>query len=253
VTRIGIRAAPGRARLTLTQGPLSPRVLSVTENGARVALVATQALLLGGDHIAIDIDVGPGARLEIVETAGTVAYDAAGMPSWWTVTMSVADDGLLLWPGEPFVVAQGANVHRRTTIDLGARSAACLRETLVLGRTGETGGAVRSTMTARQHGELLLVEDLDLRDAAVRSLPGILSTARVIDSVCLLGVTAPDDPTLPAGSRFDLDRPGALARSLGSSLAESPMTQVSDAWAAAAGCRHGAGSLAVGNPAAITP
>jgi len=78
VTRIGVHAADGRARLTLTQGPISPRILRVTDNGARIGLVATQALLLGGDHVQLDIEVGPGAWLELVETAGTVAYDADG-------------------------------------------------------------------------------------------------------------------------------------------------------------------------------
>ena len=78
MTRIGVQAAPGRARLTLTGGPIGPRVLRVAENGARIGLVATTALLLGGDHIDIEIDVGPGAWLELVETAGTVAYDADG-------------------------------------------------------------------------------------------------------------------------------------------------------------------------------
>ncbi len=41
VTRIGVQAAPGRARLTLTGGPISPRLLRVAEDGARIGLVAT--------------------------------------------------------------------------------------------------------------------------------------------------------------------------------------------------------------------
>jgi urease accessory protein len=83
VTRIGVEAAQGRARLTLTGGALAPRVIRVDESGARIGLVATEALLLGGDHIDIEIDVGPGAWLELVETAGTVAYDAGHVQSSW--------------------------------------------------------------------------------------------------------------------------------------------------------------------------
>ena len=230
MTRIGIRADADRARLTFTQGLLSPRVLAVGPDSARVALVATTALLLGGDEVNLEIDVGPGARLEIVETAGTVVYDAAGAPSWWRVRITVADGGVLMWPGEPFVVASGANVLRHTSIDLGAGAATCLRETLVLGRTGEIGGAVRSQLTARRCGELLLVEDLDLTDAGLRSRPGMLGSARVIDTVCLLGVVAPELPTMTTGVRFDLDGPGAVARSLSSTLADSPLAQVSTAW-----------------------
>jgi len=66
VTRIGVHAEQGRARLTLTEGPVSPRVLRVADNGARIGLVATQALLLGGDHVRLDVEVGPGAWLELV-------------------------------------------------------------------------------------------------------------------------------------------------------------------------------------------
>ena len=240
MTRIGVHAADGRARLALTQGPISPRILRVTGTGARIGLVATQALLLGGDHVQLDIEVGPGAWLELVETAGTVAYDADGAPSWWRVGIRVADGGVLIWAGEPFVVSQGANVTRGTTIDLGVGAVACIRETLVLGRSAETGGAIRSTMSARRtpgHNEPprdLLREDLDLTDPTLRALPGLLGAARVIDTVSLLGMRAPTEPAVAAGQRFDLDGPGSLARSLTTTFAASGLSTIMTSWANAA-------------------
>ena len=234
MTRIAIRTAAGRARLTLTgDGPLAPRLLQVEENGARVGLVATSALLLGGDHVEIDVEVGPGAWLEIVETAGTVAYDAAGAPSSWQVRIRIADGGLLIWHAEPFVVSRGANVRRSTEIHLAEHAVACLRESLVLGRTGETGGAVRSTLSAWHLQRPLLAEDLDLTQPE-RGLPGIIGSARVLDTVSLLGMRAPDVPELPPGLRFELDQPGTLARCLTSGLALSPLSAVATGWAAAA-------------------
>jgi urease accessory protein len=234
VTRIGVEAAQGRARLTLTGGALAPRVIRVDESGARIGLVATEALLLGGDHIDIEIDVGPGAWLELVETAGTVAYDAGHVQSSWTVRIRIGDGGVLVWVGEPFVISQGANVRRQTTIDLTERAVACLRETLVLGRTGEIGGAIRSRMSVRHAGRQLLAEDLDLTDPEVRQLPGLIGTTRVIDTVSLLGMRPPAIPELPAGRRFDLDGPGSLARSLGTTLSASPIGPVLTAWRNAA-------------------
>ncbi len=75
----------------------------------------------------------------------------------------------------------------------GAGAVACLRETLVLGRTGETGGAIRSTLSvARRATRLLLVEDLDLTDPGTTSLPGLIGAARVLDTVALLGMQRPD-------------------------------------------------------------
>ena len=240
MTRIGVQVAPGRARLALTGGPNSPRVIAGSEGGARVGLVATTALLLGGDHVEIEIDVGPGAWLELIETAGTVAYDADGLTSSWTVSIRVADGGLLIWSGEPFVVARGANVRRDTSIELGTGAAAGLRETLVLGRTGETGGALRSTLSVRQHDpaaqrhQQLLMEDLDLTDADVRSLPGLIGGARVLDTVVLLGINAPKTPELNPGNRFELDGAGTIARFLTTTFAASPLAAISAAWQMAA-------------------
>jgi urease accessory protein len=231
VTRIGVRAAPGRAKLDLTQGPISPRVLQVTDSGARVGLVATVALLLGGDHLEIDISVGPGAWLEIVETAGTVAYDAGGVASSWTVRAQLAENAVLIWLGEPFVVAQGANVRRSTSIELAEGAVACLRETLVLGRTGETGGTVRSRMSVGIAGATLLLEDLEL--GAHRGLPGVIGAARVVDSLALLGTRAPADPEMLTGNRFELDGPGTIARHLGMSAASSPVGPIGAAWRSA--------------------
>jgi urease accessory protein len=231
VTRIGIRATPGRARLDLTQGPISPRVLQVTDSGARIGLVATVALLLGDDHLEIDISVGPGARLEIVETAGTVAYDAGGVASSWTVRAQLAERAVLIWLGEPFVVAQGANVRRSTSIELADGAVACLRETLVLGRTGETGGNVRSRMSVDVDGAPLLVEDLQL--GVDRALPGVIGAARVVDSLALLGTRAPAGPEMLTGNRFELDGPGTIARHLGMSAASSPIGPISAAWGSA--------------------
>jgi|GEM_PF-531236 len=230
LTRIGVHKAPGRARLNLVAGPISPRVISCTATGARVALVATTALLLGGDHIEIGIDVGPGAWLDIVEIAGTVAYDAGGIASSWTVRARVADGAALIWVAEPFVVAGGANTLRSTVIDLDERAVAYVRETVVLGRIGEAGGAVRSRLTVTQAARPVLVEDMDLREVGTRSLPGILGAARVIDTVGLFGARAPADPAVPAGCRFELDGPGTLARALTSQVDRSPLSSVASAW-----------------------
>ena len=230
LTRIGVHKAPGRARLNLVAGPISPRVISCTATGARVALVATTALLLGGDHIEIGIDIGPGAWLDIVEIAGTVAYDAGGIASSWTVRARVADGAALIWAAEPFVVAGGANTLRSTVIDLDDRAVAYVRETAVLGRTGEAGGAVRSRLTVTQAARPVLVEDMDLREVGTRSLPGILGAARVIDTVGLFGARAPADPAVPAGCRFELDGPGTVARVLTSQVDRSPLHSVAGAW-----------------------
>lgn len=230
MTLIAVDPAPGRARVTHTPGPVVARVQRVDADGARVALVATTALLLGGDHVEFDVRVGPGGWLDVVETAGTVAYDAQGAPSSWTVRARVAAGGRLTWSGEPFVIADGANVHRVTDIELAAGATACLRETLVFGRVGEVGGALRSGTRARLDGADLLVEDLELPDAASRRRPGLLGGCRVIDTVLLLGAPAAPVPALPTGTRYDLAGPGTLARVLAADTDRSGLDPVWRNW-----------------------
>ncbi|HEY5882036.1 MAG TPA: urease accessory protein UreD [Nakamurella sp.] len=230
MTVIAVDPAPGRARVRHTPGPVAARVQRVDERGARVALVATTALLLGGDHVEFDVRVGPGAWLDIVETAGTVAYDAPGAASGWTVRADVAEGGTLTWSGEPFVIADGANVVRATTIDLAAGASACLRETLVFGRAGEAGGALRATTRVRRTGAELLVEDLDLPDSDARRAPGLLGPFRVIDTVLRLGTRAPESPALPVGTRYELAGPGTVARVLDTDTDRSGLDAVWRDW-----------------------
>ena len=184
-------------------------------------MVATGALLLGGDDVVIDLEVGAGAWLEIVETAGTVAYDAAGRASSWTVRARVDAGATLVWDGLPFVVADGAEVARRTELVLDRDARVLLRETLVLGRSGERGGTVRSHTVATHETRPLLVEDLDL-SPGVRMLPGMLGSHRVVDSVLALGWRPDGAVTVGDGAyRFDLDGPGVMVRWLGGELHRS--------------------------------
>ena len=74
----------------------------------RLALVATQALLLAGDHVRIEVVVHGPVQLDLVETAGTVAYDMRGGSASWEVDVVLRNGARLTWDGEPFVVAAGA-------------------------------------------------------------------------------------------------------------------------------------------------
>jgi len=227
VTSIAVAAATGRAELTVAAGDFSPRVIRIDGTGAQVALVATKALLLGGDHVRIDLTVGPGAWLDVLETTGTVAYDGDDVPSSWTVRAHVGEGGRLSWQGEPFVVAHGANVLRDTRIDLAAGAVVCVREVLVLGRSGERAGAMRTRSRILLDGEPVLVEDLDL--SGERELPGIVGDIRVLDTVTMVGVR-PEPPTLPSGDYFELAGPGAVARQLLTQAHLSGMSEVHRAW-----------------------
>ena len=230
MTFVGIRAGSGsRPELTLESSHLSPRTLRTSADGARIALVGTTALLLAGDHVRIGIDVGPGCHLEMVDTAGTVAYDGRGGTSSWTVDITVADGASLIWKAEPFVVADGADVVRTTRVGLAATGTALLRETLVLGRSGERGGALWSSTRVAHAGRPLLAEDLDLTDPVRRHRVGLLGSHRIVDTVSLLGRRPPASAT-PDVRVFPLAGEGAVGRHLGREVHRSGVPAVFRTW-----------------------
>lgn len=224
-TRIAVEVRDGRSRLRHTDGLLRAQPLHGPPGVCRVGLVATTALLLGGDDVEIEVEVGPGARLELSEVAGTVAYHGRGVRASWRTRTMLATGAELVVRGEPFVVADGAEVTRSIDLELAAGASALVRETLVLGRQGESGGPLRSRMAVRRDGREVLVEDQDF-DPDLRQRPGSLGAHRVVDT--LLAVGADPGPTPPGATRFRLAAPGStLTRFLGRSLADSPLTQPS--------------------------
>lgn len=101
------------------------------------------------------------------------------------------DEGArVAWHAHPFVVCDGADVRRSLHARLGHNARLLLRETLVLGRSGERGGrAVARTDVVDPDGPLL-VEELTVDGA--RPVPGVLGGHRVLDSVLELGAHGDD-------------------------------------------------------------
>ncbi|MFC6157306.1 urease accessory protein UreD [Kribbella jiaozuonensis] len=207
-TRIDVTADPVRDRCLLTTDHLSPRRLPSSPGVVRVALVAAGALLLAGDEVRIEVVAEGPVRVEIVETAGTVAYAMRGGAARWDVDIRLTDGASLHWYAEPFVVSAGADVTRTTTAHLARGCTAQLRESLVLGRYGEVGGTLRTATRAWIDDDLLLAEDLDL-SPETRSGWAILGAARCLDTVTTLGFRLPDTP-----HTLQLEGPGSVARQL---------------------------------------
>ncbi|PRY14118.1 urease accessory protein UreD [Kineococcus rhizosphaerae] len=171
--------------LDLRADAFAPKVLHRTQFEVRIGLVGARALLLAGDDVELEVDVAAGCALELVEIAATVAHDGRGGTASWSTRAGVR--GRFVWDAQPFVVADGARVERDLTVDLAPGGVLALRETVVWGRSGETGGALRSRTRVDVAGDPLLVEDLDLREAAVRSSPAVLGGHRVLDTVLVAG------------------------------------------------------------------
>lgn len=226
MTSISIEADAGRARLDLQAGVIVPRVIERGANYARVALVAGGALLLGGDHVRIQITVGEGCLLDIEDIGGTVAYNADDTLSSWSVDIHVASAGALVWHGLPLIVSDGADVLRSLRISLAGDASACIRETVVLGRAGETGGRVRQRTDIESDGVPVFVEEVTAQGGV--DVPGVIGPNRVLDSVMIAGARGSDDGHDSRVLQFE--RPGSLARYLGMMTHSSPLEKVWKGW-----------------------
>lgn len=173
----------------------------------------TQAGPLAGDEDRVRIAVGAGVTLVVEPVAATLALPG-DEDIVLTLDITVAAGAqLVLWEA-PLIVAAGASVIRRCTIELEPGAVAALRETVVLGRDGEPPGALDGVLRATLDGRPLLHDGLRLgppsagADAHVALAPG----HRVAGTACLLGARA-EEPG------FELAGPGALTRATAASLA----------------------------------
>lgn len=220
-TRVVLLPDPSgrRARLDLgcarptAGGALRARLLGLGPASARVALVPEGALLLRDDEVSVDLVVGEGVHLEIIEPSGTVAYDMRGGSARWDVQVRVESGGRLTWQAQPFVLAEGADVRRRMSARLADDAALLHRETLVLGRSGEGAGRLQLRTDVTRGDVPVLVEELALGSG--EPTVGVLGPHRVVDTLLSLGRPDPAAvPALPGTATYRLAGGGTMWRTL---------------------------------------
>ena len=227
--RAAIRA---RTRLTVDVSPVAPRIrwahtwpVVLRQTGPqRVHLVHAAGGPLGGDELALHVDVGPGAVLGVHSAGATLvqpgAGDAGGVPAHWTVTARVGHGARLHWAPEPTVVSDGAALESSLRVELGVGAAATVREVVVLGRHGQRGGRYAGALEVVVDGVPLLVHTtvLDGADAALRGPAGTAGARAVGTLVCAGAVV----PATGAGETAEvrwawtpLEGPGAVLLAVG--------------------------------------
>lgn len=235
-TRIAVAlAADGRVRCELRAGHLSPQLTGVSGATARVSLLARTATLLGGDDVAVEVHVGPGALLLLTDVAATIAYSGRGASARWSARIEVGAGGRLLWHGEHLVVSDGADVVRTLSADVADGGRLLLREPLTLGRSGQPGGHLRCRTRIDHAGGPALAEDLEL-DGTLRGAPGVLGTGHpggdappapaTLESVTAVGWRPEPHPD----DAFRLALPGALHRRIMTGAHHPGSAEVWTAW-----------------------
>lgn len=215
------RTASGRSavRELRSQAPMTlvHRRAAVAGDGAAVVhLVSSAAAPLGGDDVRLRVQVGPGARLQLRGTAATVALPGmrAGH-SRTRVQVELAEGAELDYRPEATVVTSRADHRAELHAELAEDARLDLRELLVLGRTGEPPGRLRTATHVVRGGVPVLRQDLDLHPGRLLDSAGYLAGSRVLGTEVMVRAEAPAEPVsgdwwslvpLPAG--------GALATAL---------------------------------------
>ncbi|WP_018655001.1 urease accessory protein UreD [Actinomadura flavalba] len=199
--------ASGVTRLTRlrSDGPLAVR-----ETPDAVYLVGAAASPLGGDDLALDVEVGAGARLTVRSAASALALPGDG-PSRMTVRARVGAGAHLDYAPEPTVAARGCDHRAVTSVELAADATLRWREELVLGRHGEAPGAHTARFDVTLDGRPLLRHALDLTDPSVYTTAPVLGAARAVGSVLLAGPGLTTEPHTAEGlSVLPLTGPAVL-------------------------------------------
>jgi urease accessory protein len=248
----------GRARVVVERGPdgrsivrelrsqpplaLLPQrgAAAARSNVATVHMVGSATSPLGGDDVALDVEVGPGADLVLTGVAATLALPGqAGRPSRLVVRLEVGDGAGLQFLPEPTVVTRRADHHGELQAELGAGSRLRCREVLVAGRTGEPSGRFRGLVRVRQGERPLLVQEQELGDPGLQSSAAHLAGRRVLGTEVLVWGVDPDDAV--AGEWWSLSPlpgRGCLATAVGND-AVSAQRALADALAAHPGWSAG--------------
>jgi urease accessory protein len=205
--RLRVERRGERSVVTHAQGhvPYAPRVVPGRDGWARVVLVQTIAGPLAGDRATIDVDVGPGAALEVVGNAATLAFPCVE-PAHHDVRLRVAGSGRIAWLPQALILSAGCDLETSVELALDAGAAAVTRELVVLGRHGEQAGRYRSRLRCELDGTPLLHDEVRLPGDTPVDLDG----AGAYGSLALLGLeSGPGDP-----EELALAGPGRVLRAL---------------------------------------
>jgi urease accessory protein len=171
--------AIGRASLTAKWADGATRRARVHEQGAlrlrcpgppapelEAMIVNTAGGMAGGDHFALDLSVGPGARLLVTSAAAEKVYRTLGAETTVAARLDVAAGGEMAWLPQETILFDSARLRRTIEVDLAADARLLLAEAAIFGRSGmgETvaEGFLLDRWRVRRDGRLIHAETMRL-------------------------------------------------------------------------------------------
>ncbi len=238
VDRKTVLAARRHRGPLMVQKPLYPEGDEVCQ----VLLLHPPAGIVGGDRLAIDLDVGAAAHAQVTTPGATRWYRSAGPTAAATTRLRVARGGVLEWLPQEAIAFAGARAALAFDVELAADATLLGWDIVVLGRpeAGETflHGAWRQQSTVRRGGELVWCERAALEGGSRALHSGaILGGAPVFGTLWLVAPAVA--ATVLAGCRAlqaadgvggVTQLPGALVARYAGGSAQSARTYFASLW-----------------------
>ena len=172
---------------------------------ARVCVAAGAAGPVGGDSLALRVDVGRRSTLVLRDVSATLLLPGPdGAQSRTCTTIHVHAEATLIWLPEPVIAAHGCRHINDVRIELEAGARLLLREELLLGRHGESPGTVRQHLRVRLEGRPLLHQQLSVGPGAWGwNSPAVTAGRRAMGSLLVVDPRWTEAP--PAAVPLDGD------------------------------------------------
>src|SRR5262245_12450919 len=244
VEHSGARSVVAGCRWTMPLQVMVPMALD--DPAAIVSVLNPTGGLVGGDRLAIDVAVGPGAHACVTTPSATKVYRTNAEPVEQTVRLTLAARARLEWVPDHTIPFAGAALRQRVEADVAEEASLVLVDAFTAGRVarGEMWrfALLDSAVSIRDAGGWLLHDRLVLREGMPGPGLGLAEDRPYVATVVVIGdrgiaAFADDVATLDGGPDVDvgaalLPRRGALVRCL---AADAPalVRTVDAVWAAA--------------------
>jgi urease accessory protein len=155
-------------------------------DGDTLWIVGSTAFPVADDEVSLTVQVGAGVDATVHSVAATIVYAASGEGTRITTRLEVAEGATLRWLPEPVIVTERARHRALTTVHAAADAVVCLDEVMVLGRSAEACGSIRTALRVEVDGAPRLRTSFDSTLPGWDG-PGGTAGARISATRLLLG------------------------------------------------------------------
>jgi urease accessory protein len=194
-----VRAA-GAVRVRFNAAPRGTEAAELSETGGfrvrfpkvgtcEAVIINTGGGMTGGDRLAVDLALDPGADATVTSQSAEKVYRSDGPMARVAVKATLSERASLAWLPQETILFSGARLARTLDVAMPEDASVTMAESIIFGRVamGETmgEGALSDRWRVRRGGRLLFAENLDLSGpiAGLLARPAIGGGARAVATV----------------------------------------------------------------------